>query len=66
MHEYQPNQLLTVKEVVGEYRVGRTYLYEAVKRGELTARSFGKRGTRFVRSDVDAWIVALPTKNMGA
>lgn len=35
-------QLLTVEEVAAVLRVSRRWVYEAVQRGELPARHFGK------------------------
>jgi excisionase family DNA binding protein len=40
--------------------LGRSFLYEAIRRGELRARKFG-RSTRILRSDFEAWLQAAPS-----
>ena len=41
-------------------RMGREFVYGAIRRGELVARKFG-RATRMLRSDYEAWLRAAPT-----
>jgi len=61
MSAYQPNQLLTIAKICGEYGVGRTLLYEVINRGDLRAIKVGKRGTRIRREDIDTWVATLPS-----
>ncbi len=40
--------------------VGRTYIYNAIAAGDLTARKAGRR-TLILRSELEAWLTGLPT-----
>ena len=40
--------------------VGRTYIYNAIASGDLTARKAGRR-TLILRSELEAWLAGLPT-----
>jgi excisionase family DNA binding protein len=48
-----------IPEVCRRSGLGRSYVYEAIRRGELAARKFG-RLTRVLRVDFHAWLNAAP------
>jgi len=66
MDNRQSHELMTIKAVCDEYGIGRTHLYEVLKRGDLSAKVVGKRGTRLLRGDVEAWIASLPKYRPGS
>ena len=45
--------------------VGRTYIYNAIAAGDLTARKAGRR-TLILRSDLEAWLAGLPIATAAA
>jgi excisionase family DNA binding protein len=49
----------TIAEVCRRSGLGRSYVYEAIRRGELIARKFG-RLTRVLPGDFCAWLDAAP------
>ena len=55
----QDSVALKINEVSAESRVGRTKVYEAIKRGELKAKKHGK-STIVLRVDMLDWLNALP------
>jgi excisionase family DNA binding protein len=55
MSGYDAAKLLKVRDVVREYGVGRTTIYEALKLRQLAAIKLG-RSTRFWRDDVETWL----------
>lgn len=57
---FSPNQLMTVGQVCKEYGIGKTTLYGALADRQLRGKVVGKRGTRILRREVDAWIESLP------
>ena len=50
----------TVSEAARRAGVGRSSLYEAIARGELPLRKFGKRSLIRV-ADLQTWLDGLPT-----
>jgi len=56
---------VTITEAVRVSGVSRTSIYEALKRGDLTARKAGRR-TLIAFSDLEAYLVSLPTYQSGA
>jgi excisionase family DNA binding protein len=55
------NQIaLKISEVCAASRIGRTRVYDAIKRGELRARKHGK-STLILHDDMIEWLNALPT-----
>ena len=48
-----------IPEVCRRSGLGRSYVYEAIRRGELAARKFG-RLTRILPADFHAWLNAAP------
>ena len=56
---------LTIPDAVRATGMSRTYLYEALKRGDLTARKAGRR-TLISFSDLEAYLSRLPTYQAGA
>jgi len=51
---------LKISEVCAASRIGRTRVYEAIKRGELRARKNGK-STLVLQSDLVEWLNSLPS-----
>jgi excisionase family DNA binding protein len=49
----------TISEASAAARIGRTVLYELIRRGTLPARKCGRR-TLVLASDLRGWIEALP------
>ncbi len=45
--------------------VGRTYIYNAIASGDLTARKAGRR-TLILHSELEAWLAGLPTATAAA
>ena len=56
--------LLTIKDFLRWFRIGRTSFYQEVKSGRLKIVKFGK-ATRICRTDADAWLSALPSPPLG-
>lgn len=54
-----PKAYLKVPDAVEYSGLSRTGLYEALKRGDLTARKAGKR-TLIAVADLDAFLASLP------
>jgi excisionase family DNA binding protein len=50
---------LDIPTVCRRSGLGRSYVYEAIRRGELRARKFG-RATRVLRPDYESWLAAAP------
>jgi excisionase family DNA binding protein len=59
---------LGVAEAAKAAGVGRTTLFEAIRKGEIAAKKVGRR-TIITTDDLDAWLKSLPqratTKNAG-
>jgi excisionase family DNA binding protein len=51
---------LRINEVCAASRIGRTRVYEAIKRGELRARKNGK-STLVLHADLVEWLNGLPS-----
>jgi excisionase family DNA binding protein len=51
---------LTVAEACAAARIGRTTLYEAIKRGDLVAAKYGRK-TLIRVDDLRSWLASLPT-----
>lgn len=51
---------LRISEVCAASRIGRTKVYEAIKRGELRARKNGK-STLVLQTDLVEWLNSLPS-----
>lgn len=51
---------LTVAEACAAARIGRTTLYEAIKRGDLVAAKYGRK-TLIRVDDLRSWLARLPT-----
>lgn len=51
---------LTVAEACAAARIGRTTLYEAIKRGDLIAAKYGRK-TLIRVDDLRSWLARLPT-----
>jgi excisionase family DNA binding protein len=58
-------EILTVPEVAAELRFTRGYVYEAVRRGDLTAVRKGKY-VRIRRTDLRAWLEGHPPRSLDA
>jgi excisionase family DNA binding protein len=52
---------LGVAEAAKAAGVGRTTLFEAIRKGEITARKVGRR-TIITVDDLDAWLNSLPKR----
>lgn len=59
------NEVLTVPEVAAELRFTSSYVYEAVRRGDLTAVRKGKY-VRVRRSDLRTWLNGHPPNGLDA
>jgi excisionase family DNA binding protein len=59
--DMQSNETLAFKisEACAAARIGRTSLYEAIKRGQLPARKRGK-STLILANDLRRWLESLP------
>ena len=62
---FLPKAYGTMPDAVQYSGMSRSALYEALKRGELTARKAGRR-TLIAFSDLDAYLASLPTYQAGA
>lgn len=51
---------LDIPTVCRRSGLGRSYVYEAIRRGELRARKYG-RLTRILRRDYETWLAAAPS-----
>jgi excisionase family DNA binding protein len=56
---------VTILEAVKVTGISRTSIYEALKRGDLTARKAGRR-TLISFADLQAYLAKLPTYQAGA
>jgi excisionase family DNA binding protein len=56
---------VTIPDAVRLSGCSRSALYEALKRGDLTARKAGRR-TLIIFSDLEAYLASLPTYRAGA
>lgn len=55
----------TIPDAVQYSGMSRSALYEALKRGDLTARKAGRR-TLIAFADLEAYLASLPTYQAGA
>ncbi len=51
---------LTVAEACAAARIGRTTLYEAIKRGDRVAAKYGRK-TLICADELRSWLASLPT-----
>lgn len=56
---------MTIPEAVKVTGISRTSIYEALKRGDLTAKKAGRR-TLISFSDLQAYLASLPAYRAGA
>lgn len=56
---------VTIPDAVKATGMSRTSIYEALKRGDLTARKAGRR-TLILVADLEAYLASLPTYQTGA
>ena len=56
---------VTIPDAVKATGMSRTSIYEALKRGDLTARKAGRR-TLIAFADLQAYLAKLPTYQAGA
>ncbi|GAA3901055.1 hypothetical protein GCM10022276_19820 [Sphingomonas limnosediminicola] len=56
---------VTIPDAVKATGMSRTSIYEAMKRGDLTARKAGRR-TLISFADLEAYLASLPTYQAGA
>jgi excisionase family DNA binding protein len=56
---------VTIPDAVKATGMSRSALYEALKRGDLTARKAGRR-TLISFADLEAYLASLPTYQAGA
>jgi excisionase family DNA binding protein len=56
---------VTIPDAVKATGMSRTSIYEALKRGDLTARKAGRR-TLISFADLEAYLASLPTYQAGA
>jgi excisionase family DNA binding protein len=54
-----PVMVFTIKDVCALVHIGRTSLYEAIRRGELQAHKRGRR-TLIFSDDLERWLCSLP------
>jgi excisionase family DNA binding protein len=52
---------MSVEEAAKAAGVGRTLLFEEIRKGHITARKVGRR-TIITTEDLDAWLNSLPVK----
>jgi excisionase family DNA binding protein len=52
---------LSVEEAAKAAGIGRTMLFEEIRKGRITARKVGRR-TIIVVDELDAWLKALPKR----
>lgn len=55
---------VTIPDAVKASGMSRTSIYEALKRGDLTARKSGRR-TLIAFADLEAYLASLPTYQAG-
>lgn len=56
---------ITIRDAVQTTGISRSALYEALKRGDLSARKAGRR-TLIPIADLEAYLASLPTYQAGA
>jgi hypothetical protein len=54
----------SISEVVQGTGLGRTFVYESIRRGDLKVRKAGRR-TIILPPDLEAWLSALPRRQVG-
>jgi excisionase family DNA binding protein len=59
-----PKRAMSVEEAAKAAGVGRTLLFEEIRKGRITARKVGRR-TIIMTDELDAWLNALPTAGKG-
>lgn len=60
-----PTIAVTIAEAVKASGMSRTSIYEALKRGDLTARKAGRR-TLIAFADLERYLASLPIAKLGA
>jgi excisionase family DNA binding protein len=59
MNEFKPSSAMTVREFCDAYRIGRTYFYNLLKSGRLSANKVGTK-TIVLRTEAERWAASLP------
>jgi excisionase family DNA binding protein len=59
-----PKRAMSVEEAAKAAGVGRTLLFEEIRKGRITARKVGRR-TIIMTAELDAWLKTLPTAGKG-
>jgi excisionase family DNA binding protein len=57
----QQKRAMSVGEAAKAAGIGRTMLFEEIRKGRITARKVGRR-TIIMVDELDAWLKALPKK----
>jgi excisionase family DNA binding protein len=60
----QQKRAMSIDEAAKAAGIGRTMLFEEIRKGRITARKVGRR-TIITVDDLDAWLKALPTAGKG-
>jgi excisionase family DNA binding protein len=60
----QFRRAMSVDEAANAAGVGRTMLFEEIRKGHITARKVGRR-TIITMDDLDAWLKSLPAAGNG-
>jgi excisionase family DNA binding protein len=60
----QQKRALSVEEAAKAAGIGRTMLFEEIRKGRITARKVGRR-TIIAVDELDTWLKGLPTARKG-
>lgn len=61
---HQFKTLYTIEEAINELGIGRTSLYQEIKKGNLTRKKFGNK-TLILGTSIEEWVLNLPTLENG-